>query len=516
MVNPKRGVTTAYVEDRLSPVGCVTIHDATLAALHRAVITRVFCVKQKGVYVPCPKPIEGVFGQLSHFKRLVVKSYRKLGFVPLEGIPDMYKGAKRLRYQRALSSIYTLDVNERDAHVRAFTKVEKLVLDSYLEDKDPRIISPRDARFNICLAQYLKPNESTIFKAINDCFGAISQSQLATVMKGLNADERGAIIFKKWARFCDPVAIRMDFSRFDQHVSQEALRYEHRFYIDMPHWTMLQRRQLIWLLKQQLVTHGLGVTKDGILSWTRNGGRCSGDMNTGLGNVIIVCAMMFTYLEMLAIRAEVINDGDDCAVIVERTSLPIFMLNLKKYMCDFGFEIKTEGFADELEQLKFCQSVPIEITPGVWRMVRDPRASIIKDVVAIQPLVDKRSYDRWRSAISGCGIALTSGVPVVQDFYCALGFGTDMEKLRDKNGDLVLNCGMDYLALRMEGKWMPCHDVARISFCKAFGISPSTQVLMEQWYSEQRIGYRPEVCLSYAESMLGNYRCPMDSCTQMA
>jgi len=92
------------------------------------------------------------------------------------------------------------------------------------EDPVPRVISPRDPKYNIQLGRYLKPIEERIFKALGKMFGH------PTVMKGMDTDRTASVLHEKWDHFNNPVAIGLDASRFDQHVSLEALKFEHSVY----------------------------------------------------------------------------------------------------------------------------------------------------------------------------------------------------------------------------------------------------------------------------------------------
>ena len=113
----------------------------------------------------------------------------------------------------AVESLKVSPIEEKDSYLNAFVKCEKINRTAKL-DPAPRIIQPRKPRFNVCLGRYIKPIEHAIYRAIDKVFGS------PTVVKGMNATERGLLLARKWARFSDPVAIGIDAKRFDQHVSE--------------------------------------------------------------------------------------------------------------------------------------------------------------------------------------------------------------------------------------------------------------------------------------------------------
>lgn len=112
----------------------------------------------------------------------------------------------------------------RDSDISAFVKAEKINL-TEKPDPAPRIIQPRDPRYNVEVGCYLKHTEKIMMKAIDQLFNP--DSDIQTVFKGLTADQSGRMMRRKWLKFRDPVALGLDASRFDQHVSRQALEWEH-------------------------------------------------------------------------------------------------------------------------------------------------------------------------------------------------------------------------------------------------------------------------------------------------
>lgn len=479
------------------PCAQVVVHDNTINNGHRAVVTRVFCVKDKsrpGKYQVCPEPEKGAFDRFSKVAREWGRKVRVARVVPLEEVSSLYFGAKRKRYDLAYKSLCIKPLCEQDARVRPFVKREKLVCTSGifatsnkvgLDTKDPRVIHPRDARFNCHLARFLKRNEHRIFNMINGVYDAANHG-IPTIMKGLNASDQGNALFRAWTRFRDPVGIRMDFSRFDQHVSKRALKTEHLVYMTMFQkarklglCTKSDLKELQWLLNAQLNNKCSMYLPDGQLHYRTSGKRMSGDLNTGLGNVVIVCMLFWVLMKDLGLRTEdfhLINNGDDCCLVVERYMLDRVLKALQPFFKPLGFELEVEGVSDKLEDVMFCQSKPIEVTPGEWVMVRDLDASRVKDATNLQRVTTRADFDEWRSAVAGCGLALTSGVPVMQEFYLALTRG--VRPLHHQ----VFECGRDFLALGMLSRVRPVQDCARVSFFLAFGVTPQHQMAMEEYY----------------------------------
>lgn len=466
----------------LMPLGThpgVSVHNSNVCNSLTAVLERVFFVKINGEYQPPPQPEDGVFRRKC---RRFFEKFRHRLSAPnswsMTQVVESYKGRKREVYQRAKEEVVRwAGLPPRAENIDAFVKVEKLV-DSGIpyygcssgeyksaRDRVPRVISPRKPTYGVMLACYTKPIEHCIFAVIDSIYGR------RTVMKGLNAERRGREFADAWKRFKDPVAIGVDATRFDQHVSVEALLFEFSFYL-----LCFQGDELLrFLLFLQLETKGVFRVKDGRVKYSTKGGRCSGDMNTSLGNVIIMCALMWTYLMSLRlIKFEFKNDGDDGVIIIEREDLPK-LAGARDWFLRFGFQMKIEEAVDVLERVEFCQSQPVLCSRG-YVMVRNPHVSMTKDVANVRPTQSENEWNELRCAIGDCGLALAGDLPILGEYYAAMKRGATFRKTKIEREFT----GMDYLALGCHGAYAPPSEDSRYSFWLAFGIDPDTQSGIEQ------------------------------------
>jgi hypothetical protein len=260
----------------------------------------------------------------------------------------------------------------------------------------------------------------------------------------------------------------------------------------------------------QLHNKCVGRTRDGVLRYEVVGNRMSGDMNTGLGNVQIMCALMYTFFEDMIneleaagrgrIRLDLVNNGDDCSIICEAQYEKFLVQRLDAYFLSYGFEMDVEGVARVLEQLKFCQSHPIW-TPQGYRMVRHAHTAIAKDAINLGVVRCESDYTKWRAAIAGCGLALTSGIPIMQSYYLGLASGSATTR------NEVFTTGMEFLARGMESKTAVVHEMTRVSFYDAFGISPALQVELENHYESIPYHYAPTTIASVT-GVTGNASLP--------
>jgi hypothetical protein len=265
-------------------------------SLERGVVERI-CLMSDGT--PTPIPRVGEFDKLEDYRKLVIRKVRDTPVISQQQFVDSYTGRKRRLYERAVASLAKLALSERDSRLRFFVKSDKT---NYHLKYDPpgRIINPRDPRYNVELGRYIKPMEHALYSAIDEVWG------LPTVLKGYDHKAMGRIMRRHWEEKPNHVAVSMDFSRMDQCIGVPALKYEHKFY------NRKKDDYLQWLLGMQLRNVGGARAVDGFVRYKSSGMRCSGDMNTGLGNSIIATALFHEYRRQRGLHYSLINVGDDC------------------------------------------------------------------------------------------------------------------------------------------------------------------------------------------------------------
>lgn len=412
-------------------------------------------------------------GILGDFKRLVVKAAgRTFHPVTPEEFVDSYKGRKRTVYANYLEEYLEKGVQKMHATFRTFMKVEKVPT-----TKSPRTIQPRSPVYNIGLGRYLKHSEKPIFRAIARVFG-----QKYTVFKGMNAVEMATQMKVMWDEFADAIALGIDASRFDASVDIGLLEHEHSFYNALFHDKELRR-----LLNMQLNNVGAAYCHDGIVKYSVQGGRGSGDMNTSLGNSYIMCAIIWVWLHRCGVHARLANNGDDCVVIMERCDRDKFVDGFAEYAGTLGFTMVVEDMVDEFEMIEFCQTHPVW-DGTTWRMVRNFNSAREKDSMCLFPLDTPGAIGSWLYAVGECGMALTAGIPVFQEMYLAFMRNGKPSKMSEA---VFMQSGSAMMARGMDGTQREVTAEARVSFFAAFGVTPDEQVALEEYYAKWKLS--PEV-----------------------
>lgn len=460
----------------LAPQGSLGVFNPDLNTLATALLERMYYCKVDGIFLKAPEPSKRtVVVTLLEFKARLMRNSNRVTALTLEEVVETYSGRKKTIYANALQDIQRRGLCRKDAFSAAFVKVEK-----GNTSKAPRCIQPRKPTYNLTLGKYIKPLEHRIYKWIAKVFG-----DGPTVMKGYNVDQVARIARGKWDSFEHPVAVGLDATKFDMHVSAEMLSWEHGIYLDVYN----QNSELRQLLRWQMYNKGGGFCDDGKLRYSVKGKRFSGDMNTALGNCLIMCAMIWAYAEERGVHVKLINNGDDCVVFMEAASLPQFQRGLKEWFLELGFRMTVETAVEDFQKMEFCQMRPIRCNAG-WTMVRNIQTALIKDTLCTLPLTGEVGLRKWMYSVGQCGLALCGGIPVMQSFYEAyVREGIDDKGKIEKA--VQSQSGMRMLARGLDTRDRRIMPESRLDVFLAWGITPDEQLAMEDYFLNWTFDYAP-------------------------
>lgn len=449
-------------------------HNNNLPNLIRALNERVFNVSTATGLVPTPQPVSGVWKKLDHVSRRLASRVTKFGMVePLTDDEFVMQSPsnKRALYTEAAEEKRNRGWSKRDALIKAFVKFEKLNF-TKKSDPAPRVIQPRSPVYNIALGRYTRRIEEELYVALAEDWGDDIEEKV--VMKGMTVDEVAKQMRHKWDKFTTPVAIGLDASRFDQHVSADALRWEHSIYN-----SIFNSPELAALLKLQLNNTGRAYLDGHKVSYTVSGTRASGDMNTALGNCIIMCSLIREYVREIGLVSELVNNGDDCVLFMEKRDLHLIS-GLPQWFLNYGFEMEVEAPVYEFEEVVFCQSQPVLVSAfeNKWVMVRQPQAALGKDATCLSASTE-RMYRQWSYQVGVGGLALFGDMPIYKELYMA--YKRNGINSNCSNSLIISDSGFMRMSKQMVrgNEQSVISDDTRVSFYKAFGIIPSIQVEME-------------------------------------
>lgn len=476
--------------------------------LSRAVEERLWFVKIKGKLQKPPRPS----CDTSEFATLVPKSdkffsARGYNYVTLwsgDQVVRSYTGSKRLLYAKAQEWTSLNEVTRSEATLRSFGKYEKVVWDSDQKDYDDvvmRLIQPRSPNYCFELAKFIKPLEPLLINQINGMFNP-TLKHLKTVLKGMNTHAVAEIVVEKWNHIGeDVVCVMLDAKRFDQHVSEHALRWEHEIYLRYtpPHL----RSRLRYLLDMQIENYGRATAIDGSFKYKVKGGRMSGDMNTSLGNTLIMCSLIKDYMAHCCIsNFQLVNNGDDSGVMIRLKDLDKFLDELSSWFVKRGITMSMDGIAYDVSEISFCQCSPV-LTSNGWNMVRNVYRCLAKDPVSLKSIVSRKEFAGFLYSVGCGGMSLNYGVPVLQSYYncfvknaLRLGYSeTQLDRTKNKFYDPDLQYKL-YGKVDSKRRNPEISLNARSSFDRAFGMSPREQRRLEKLFSCKIIDYNRKVTKS--------------------
>ncbi|APG76130.1 hypothetical protein 2 [Beihai tombus-like virus 2] len=389
-----------------------------------------------------------------------------------------YVGSKRKIYEQAIESLRDIPFQDkRDGSVEIFIKPE------YLKPGGvPRVISPRHPRYHATIGLYIKAIEDKIYNSIDTMWDPTGQFK--TVAKKMDMIQRAEELNKMWSSYGRPRAVGFDAKRFDQHINSWLLKHlEHKIYKKVCHNTSPEHEVTLSRLLELQQTNiiKVGDRKDmARYTFEVDGVRMSGDMNTSLGNVTIMCCLMWLFREEYHFDFKMLNDGDDLVIVCDRVTAKAIKDKLPSFFLKFGIEMEFEGLFHTLEAIEFCQAHPVQYDVGKWIMVPNPSKRIFSDLLSEKPVESRKIYSSWLGAVGKCGCAMSPGVPILQEFYDWILRTPGVKPWIPKEGSYYYKYG--YRKVIEGAKYKPVSEIARISFFKAYNIPPSEQIMLENMF----------------------------------
>jgi hypothetical protein len=457
-------------------------HNNNLPNLIRALNERVFNVQGPNGLEPTPQPEPGAWRKLDQVAVRLADRIRKFGrcesLTCVEFI-DQCPANKRKLYASAAEQYLAQGWGNRDARIKAFVKFEKLNF-TVKTDPAPRVIQPRSPVYNIALGRYTRKVEASMYKALAKEWGEEGE----VVMKGMTVEEVAGNLRQKWLKFSSPVAVGLDASRFDQHISKSALKWEHSIYKRIFDYNP----ELIALCKAQLANSGFAFVDGHKLTYKADGTRASGDMNTSLGNCIIMCTLAREFLREQGVTAEFANNGDDCLIFMERSDLSK-VCDLKAegaerwallsgWFLNYGFKMEVEEPVYEFEHCVFCQSQPVllDASTDSYVMCRQPASAFGKDAMSLA-VETELGFRQWSYQVGVGGSALFGDLPIFGELYKAYkrsGVGSNVgQSLVVSDSGFMRMCAKPRIRGEFRGE---ISDDTRVSFFKAFGNTLETRL----------------------------------------
>lgn len=423
---------------------------------------------------------EGVNFSLELWKKITRKTLKfydqKLEPISYRSVINRYTGNKKKTYWRAREELLSVGLLPQDYIVRMFIKIDKMAVET-LRTKAPRAIQYRSPKFNLAFSKYIAAFEHYYYSELT--YGNFSGTRC--IAKGLNPEQRAALLIDKSSVFRQPVYVLLDHSAFDASVNTGHLRSTHKKF-----QKVFGGREIRDLCKRQI--NNVGYTRSGA-KYKTTGTRMSGDPDTGCSNSTINCDVIWGLLYLSQIKKyDFMVDGDDSVLVVEEVDYPKLAFSA---LSELGFSTKV-CVTREIEHAEFCQSRIVFTDPPTF--VRNPCRVLSHSVVCCNTY-SLPSYFGWMKAVGMCEIATHRGVPILQRFG---------ELWSQMEGKVFFDRELNRRMLGVEYRGIqPVTNEARLSFHRAFGIEPELQVQLENTLTFAHMRSTSENTLSAAEYFNG-------------
>jgi len=394
-------------------------------------------------------------------------------------------GRSRRRMKDGLRLFFEGSLTKSHAKVKEMQKLEFYEVDK-IAGKEDRGIQYRGVPYNAALTRYL----TRVEHGLQTCLGG--NTEVSFLAKGLDLNQRGMALCRMADRFVDPVFVLMDHSRFDAHVNLDLLRAEHSVY----KWCCGYDPFLVRLLAMQ--ESNVGSTAGGIRYRVR-GKRMSGDVNTACGNSIINFGCIGSWLDASGVDAEVLLDGDDSVIIMERSSY-LRTVDCKAHMLKLGMVTELE-VVDKIFDVEFCQSKVGLGSRGPW-LCPNPRKWL-----ATMPMMPEwrdatTAYGVFRSSVS-CMLSQNPRMPMLRPFWRWCKANPGQQRVDERTRYRVVE-GYGFDPTEPVGEWAAPTAEERLSFYLNWGIDPPTQVAYEtEQVMQATLGRKREARLRATEDVEG-------------
>nr|WRQ65481.1 RNA-dependent RNA polymerase [Tolivirales sp.] len=368
-----------------------------------------------------------------------------------------YSGLWRTKYQRAYNDYKDYGLQNKHSYLSLFCKDD---LEMGSPSKAPRAIQFRHPIFMLEQARFTKPVEKWFYNQRDEWNTRIvGKSDPFTIAREIK---------NKAQCFQDPVFLLLDASKFDSCVDVKWLKYCTEIYRCLfgKRWS----RKINYLWSKTYVNRGF--TRKGVQFKTW-GTRMSGDMDTGLGNSIIMWTMLKGFLRHAGVKGSILVNGDDSVVVIERRNL-----NKCKDMSYFtrnGFNMKFEIAMDESE-VEFCQARILDTDYGPT-MARRPDRVMGRTSYRTKRV---KASDTWAfiNTLGKCERAASWGVPI------ASALATKMIQAANTTRVVALSPWLMEHYVNMQRWWKNGEPTislqVRNDFESIWGISVAEQLKIEQ------------------------------------
>jgi len=285
---------------------------------------------------------------------------------------------------------------------------------------------------------------------------------------GRTLDQRAEDLTAMFRPGC--VALSIDLSSFDGSQGHLAVA-ERAAFLEFWRKKGCDVAQLEKVLKaQNVISFGSEALRGKIY-----GNRASGTGRTSSGNKVVMMAALF-HAFRCADDVTFYCDGDDTIIFIPKRRLGRRIRNFLARMVGLGLETKIEGTAQCPEEIVFCRAKIVEL-PGGPKLVKKPLAAFCSMTAVTKHFKGPEMYE-YLSSVATSYKHVYAGVPILGKLHCM--YPCD----RGIKLSLLDQWDQDFYRKNSVGQEVPeVADSTRLSFARAFGITPELQIEIESLLS---------------------------------
>nr|WKV33679.1 MAG: RNA-dependent RNA polymerase [Riboviria sp.] len=401
------------------------------------------------------------------FTRAMLGLSRKIGRVsvtPVRKLLEGRTGRRRRRFWSGIQEYYAKGITKKDARITEMQKLEFYAEDK-IEIKEDRGIQYRSTQYNVALARFVHGFEAKYIGMHLPYKG----HQFYPTMKGKTPQQMAQLLFEYASWFEDPVFWCIDHSRYDAHWCRYTQYEEHKLYLRANGWDQELVRLLMMQRKNFCISKG-GVKY--IFVYKRG----SGEVTTSAGNGGRNHGAIQGWLDWCGIEGVFGINGDDVFAILERKDLHK-VKPLEDFMLKIGL-VTEYTITDNIWEVEFCQSRPCLLPSGVT-FVRNP----YKVLATLGRTAEKRDDASMRMVLRSSALselAVEPGCPVTNAYAKRILQHYGEGRWLSTPDQLYKQEAMKIDLASVIVSEVPEPDVlARLTYYKAWGISPGEQELLE-------------------------------------
>lgn len=345
--------------------------------------------------------------ELMSYSAVVRSRTGQLGRCSHELVMANTRSSIKKRYRRAYYNIVNGRVvyNDMLARGKSFVKYEKIPLGKYYDGKPPRLIQHRSFEYLYLFKSFILSYDL----ALKNHDLKFNGQDVKTIFSKLNNESGVATALKSnWDSFKTPIAVCIDHSKFDGHVSLELLQAARKYWKSLFGSKLLDR-----MLKDQQLNK---VNSKNGLFYKVKATRLSGEYTTSDENSILNYAMLAVWVKSSGIEDfRITVNGDDSVVMVEL--IDQHRLKDLSFFRNFNMETEVDRIVTDFNKITFCQASPI-LVGDHYTMIKDPSRTISRSCVTNYS--HRQHINTLLTASGLCELAQNSGVPIMQEFALTL------------------------------------------------------------------------------------------------